>query len=43
MMPAKMPASGLPAPFKDVVKPATTLLYTPEEVQQNRRAFTTTG
>ena len=23
MMPAKMPASGLPAPFKDVVKPAS--------------------
>ncbi|MGO4572136.1 thiamine ABC transporter substrate binding subunit [Microvirga sp. 2TAF3] len=40
MMPAKMPASGLPSAFKDVVRPSTALLYTPEEVQQNRRAFT---
>ena len=39
MIPAMVPASGLPAPFKDVVKPASTLLYSPEEVQQNRRAF----
>jgi thiamine transport system substrate-binding protein len=40
MMPATVPASGLPAAFKDVVKPASTLLYAPEQVQQNRRAFT---
>jgi thiamine transport system substrate-binding protein len=40
MMPAREPAAGLPAAFKDVVKPASTLLYAPEEVQQNRRAFT---
>jgi thiamine transport system substrate-binding protein len=40
MMPAKDPASGLPAAFNDLVKPAKTLLYTPEEVQQNRRTFT---
>jgi thiamine transport system substrate-binding protein len=40
MMPASEPASGLPAAFRDLVKPSSTLLYTPEEVQQNRRAFT---
>jgi thiamine transport system substrate-binding protein len=39
MMPAKTPASGLPAAFKDLVQPQKALLYTPEEVQQNRRAF----
>jgi len=42
MMPAKAPASGLPASFKDLVQPQKALLYTPEEVQQNRRAFTDT-
>ena len=40
MMPAKNPAAGIPAAFGDLVKPAKTLLYTPDEVQQNRRAFT---
>jgi thiamine transport system substrate-binding protein len=40
MMPAKNPASGLPASFKDVIAPAKALLFTPEEVQQNRRAYT---
>jgi thiamine transport system substrate-binding protein len=40
MMPAKAPASGLPASFKDLVQPQKALLYTPEEVQQNRRTFT---
>ncbi|MGL5362018.1 MAG: thiamine ABC transporter substrate binding subunit [Bosea sp. (in: a-proteobacteria)] len=39
MMPAKMPAAGLPASFADVIKPAKTLLFTPDEVQANRRAF----
>ncbi len=42
MMPAKVPASGLPASFKDLVQPQKALLFTPEEVQQNRRAFTDT-
>jgi thiamine transport system substrate-binding protein len=42
MMPAKTPASGLPAAFKDLVQPQKALLYTPEDVQQNRRAFTDT-
>jgi thiamine transport system substrate-binding protein len=40
MMPAKDPSEGLPAAFKDLIKPAKALFYTPEEVQQNRRAFT---
>jgi thiamine transport system substrate-binding protein len=40
MMPAKTPAAGLPAAFKDLVQPGQALLFTPEEVQQNRRAFT---
>lgn len=40
MMPAKNPASGLPASFRNLVQPQKALLFTPEEVQQNRRAFT---
>ncbi len=40
MMPAKTPQAGLPAAFEGLVKPAKALLFTPEEVQQNRRAFT---
>lgn len=40
MMPAKTSPSGLPAAFKDLVQPDKALLFTPEEVQQNRRAFT---
>jgi len=40
MMPAKTPRAGLPAAFQDLVKPGRALLFTPEEVQQNRRAFT---
>ncbi|MGO4706905.1 thiamine ABC transporter substrate binding subunit [Microvirga sp. 2MCAF38] len=39
MMPAKNPPSGPPAVFKDVIQPAKSLLFTPEEVLQNRRAF----
>ena len=39
-MPAKTPAAGLPAAFKDLDQPSQALLFTPEEVQQNRRAFT---
>ncbi len=40
MMPAKMPSSGVPAAFKDMVQPSQALLFTPEEVRQNRSAFT---
>lgn len=40
MMPAKPAAAGLPASFADVIKPETTLLVSPEEVRQKRRAFT---
>jgi len=40
MMPAKTPASGLPEAFKSLAQPDKALLFTPEEVQQNRRAFT---
>lgn len=39
MMPAKSPASGLPPAFKDVVQPSKALLFTPDEVRENRRAF----
>jgi thiamine transport system substrate-binding protein len=39
MMPAKAPAGGLPEAFRTIVTPAKALLFTPEEVQQNRRAF----
>jgi thiamine transport system substrate-binding protein len=39
MMPAKTPAAGLPDAFKGLVQPSRALLFTPEEVQQNRRAF----
>jgi len=42
MMPAKTPAAGLPASFKDLAQPQKALLFTPEEVQQSRRAFTDT-
>ncbi len=40
MMPAKNPPSGPPAIFKDMVQPSQSLLFTPEEVRQNRSAFT---
>jgi thiamine transport system substrate-binding protein len=40
MYPAKNPPSGPPAIFKDMIEPNKALLFTPEEVQQNRRAFT---
>ncbi len=42
MMPAKAPVAGLPDAFKDLAQPQKALLFTPEEVQQNRRAFTDT-
>jgi thiamine transport system substrate-binding protein len=40
MYPAKNPSSGTPAAFKGMIEPSQALLFTPEEVQQNRRAFT---
>src|SRR5215218_1830540 len=40
MMPAKNPPSGPPSIFKGMIKPSQALLFTPEEVQQNRRTFT---
>jgi thiamine transport system substrate-binding protein len=40
MMPAKTPQGGLPESFKDLVRPEKALIFTPDEVQQNRRAFT---
>ncbi|AWM85837.1 thiamine ABC transporter substrate binding subunit [Microvirga sp. 17 mud 1-3] len=39
MMPAKAPKSGLPEAFKDIIEPSKALLFTPAEVQANRRAF----
>jgi thiamine transport system substrate-binding protein len=40
MYPAKNPSSGVPAAFKEMIQPSQALLYTPQEVQQNRAAFT---
>jgi thiamine transport system substrate-binding protein len=40
MYPAKNPKAGPPAIFKDMVQPRQALLFTPEEVLENRRAFT---
>ncbi|MBZ6078528.1 thiamine ABC transporter substrate binding subunit [Microvirga puerhi] len=39
MMPVKTPQSGLPQAFQDLIQPQKALLYTPDEVQENRRAF----
>ena len=39
MFPAVMPAGGLPPSFHDLIQPAKALVFTPEEVQRNRRAF----
>jgi thiamine transport system substrate-binding protein len=39
MYPAQTPAADLPPSFKDLIQPSKALLFTPEEVQQNRRAF----
>jgi thiamine transport system substrate-binding protein len=39
MFPAVKPAAGLPSSFRDLIEPAKTLVFAPEEVQQNRRAF----
>ncbi len=40
MFPAKIPAAGLPASFNGLIQPSKALLFTPEEVQNRRRAFT---
>lgn len=40
MMPAKTPASGLPASFSTLIQPSTPLLFSPDEVRANRRAWT---
>ncbi|MBM1171697.1 thiamine ABC transporter substrate binding subunit [Microvirga arabica] len=40
MYPAKNPPSGTPEALKGMIQPSQALLFTPEEVQQNRRAFT---
>lgn len=39
MFPAGETSQALPKAFDDLVKPAKTLLYTPDEVAQNRRAW----
>lgn len=39
MMPAKLPAAGLPASFAGVIRPEKTLLIAPETVRSQRRAF----
>ena len=39
MMPAKLPAAGLPASFAEVIRPEKTLLVAPETVRSQRRAF----
>ena len=39
MFPAGTTSTPLPPAFNDLVKPAKTLLYSPEEVDQNRRAW----
>lgn len=40
MYPAVEPAGGLPASFKDLTKPATSIYLAPTEVEANRRAWT---
>jgi len=39
MFPAGKTSAPLPPAFDQLVKPAKTLLYSPEEVDQNRRAW----
>jgi thiamine transport system substrate-binding protein len=39
MYPAKTPASGLPASFQGLAEPERSLFPSPEEVQENRRAW----
>jgi thiamine transport system substrate-binding protein len=40
MFPVVAPAGGLPPSFSDLITPSKALRYTPEEVRENRRAFT---
>ncbi|MCB8822564.1 thiamine ABC transporter substrate binding subunit [Microvirga rosea] len=40
MMPVKATSKELPQAFRDAIQPSTALLFTPEEVQKNRRSFT---
>ena len=40
MFPAKAPSGGLPPSFAGLIEPAKALIYTPQDVQKNRRAFT---
>jgi thiamine transport system substrate-binding protein len=39
MFPVITPANGLPPSFNDLIQPSRGLLFTPEEVQRDRRAF----
>jgi thiamine transport system substrate-binding protein len=39
MFPAGKTSEALPAAFDQLVKPGKTLLFSPEEVEQNRRAW----
>jgi thiamine transport system substrate-binding protein len=39
MFPAGTTSAPLPAAFDQLVKPGKTLLFSPEEVEQNRRAW----
>lgn len=39
MFPAITPAQGLPPSFADIIKPAKTLLFTPDDAREKRRAF----
>jgi thiamine transport system substrate-binding protein len=39
MFPAGMTSAALPPAFDQLVKPGKTLLFTPEEVERNRRAW----
>jgi thiamine transport system substrate-binding protein len=40
MMPAKAPPAGLPKSFADLIQPSEPILVAPEDVRQNRRAYT---
>jgi thiamine transport system substrate-binding protein len=40
MLPVRAPSQGLPGEFDRLVKPARTLLLSPEQVLANRRAWT---
>lgn len=40
MMPARIPAAGLPASFATLIQPSKALQFTPQEVAENRRRWT---